>query len=93
MKRELRIAVVADLVALRQARGESVESLAERAGVPPQAFRNLERGAVEMSFLTVLDYCHALDVDLHVGPRDRRTWPGDAPPSVVDLLVRGHSSN
>jgi transcriptional regulator with XRE-family HTH domain len=76
-------------VALRQARGESVESLAERAGVPARAFRSLEAGDIEMSFLTVLDYCHALDVDLHVGPRDRRTWPGDAPPSIVDILIRG----
>lgn len=88
MKRELRIAVVADLLALRLARGESVESLAERAGVPARVFRSLEAGDIEMSFLTVLDYCHALDVDLHVGPRDRRTWPGDAPPSIVDILIR-----
>lgn len=65
-----------------------MESLAERAGVPAQAFRNLEAGEVEMSFLTVLDYCHALDVDLPVGPRYRRLWLGDAPPSVVDLIVR-----
>jgi transcriptional regulator with XRE-family HTH domain len=93
MKRETRIAVVADLVALRHTRGESVESLADRAGVPHQAFRNLEAGSVETPFLTVLDYCHALEVDLHVGLRDRRTWPGDAPPSIVDILMRGRGGN
>jgi DNA-binding XRE family transcriptional regulator len=97
--------VIADVSSMRKASGHTPESLAERAGLTREVGGLIESGAVDPQLSTLLAYCDALGLDLLVVPRalqpdlrffiesgrlylDRK-WEGDAPPSVVESIIRG----